>query len=397
MDRMKLISIKLIVILILFFSLGAGSMSDSNLLDSKPEKGPVDNPAYQRLKNTLDTYKKIADQGGWERIPEDGSIIKKGDTSDIIPSVRKRLVITGDLSSKAQQSGNNEYDEKLQKAVKKFQRRHAIVEDGIIGPNTIREMNVPVEQKISQIEYSLDVWKNLPDTLGEKYVFVNIPEFRLRTYKNQKEDLSMKIIVGKEYGGETPTFSDSVEYIIINPYWNIPKSIVLEEILPQARKDHGYLYRNDYEIVSHFGNDAKVYQVTSANLDRVENGNLHLRQKPGPNNSLGLIKFMFPNKYSIYLHGTPADHLFERVDRTFSHGCIRVEKPIELGEFLLENAEGNWSKDKIVKETENGKWKQVNMEQKIPVYITYLPVFVEEDNTVVFSKDIYDRSVTARK
>lgn len=388
MSLIEFSSYKLLIITLIIFTSACNSKSAEKQAGSTNEAR--NHPAYVRLQAALKIYEKISEDGGWEKISSK-QVVNRGESSEIVPEVRKRLAVTGDLPASEAKSDSKVYDKELQRAVEKFQSRHAIYEDGVIGPNTVREMNVTVDQRISQIKYSIGVWEQFSTDLGEKHILVNVPEFRLRTYRNNEVDLNMRIVVGKEYGGQTPSFSDSVEYVIFNPYWNIPESIVENEIMPHAKKDPSYLHRKNYEIVSHFSPDAQVFQANQNNLDRVENGDLHIRQKPGPNNALGLIKFMFPNKYKIYLHGTPADHLFEKVDRTFSHGCIRVEDPVALGEFILENAENNWRRQDIETVMNTTEWKQVNLKEKIPVFIVYMPAFVEDDGRVVFSKDIYNR------
>ncbi|MDX1548883.1 MAG: L,D-transpeptidase family protein, partial [Rhodothermales bacterium] len=192
------------------------------------------------------------------------------------------------------------------------------------------------------------------------------------------------------YGGRaTPVFTDEMEHLIFSPYWNIPPSIANEEILPKARGNRAYLVENNFQIVSHYGPGAEVYDPYSTPLSRVESGELRLREKPGPSNALGLVKFMFPNDMAIYLHDTPADHLFDESERDYSHGCIRVERPEDLAVWALSRKAG-WDRARIQDALQNGEWEQVDLDEHIPVYILYFTAFAEDDGTVRFYDDLYD-------
>lgn len=360
--------------------------NNANISQEKPK-----HPAYHRLEGALGIYEKIANEGGWKPLPAGIGLIQKGDTSQHLIKIRERLMITGDLN-KAQSIGNL-YDEDVFAAVEKFQKRHGIKVDGQVGPETIRYLNIPVEEKIKEIKFSLNSWKNLPEILGAKYLLVNVPEFVLKAYKRDREDLLMKVIVGREYADSTPVFNDSIEYIEFNPYWNIPHGIVMETMLPEAKKDLNYLDKNNYEMLSSFSPEAQKINHTYANLQGLERGDIKLRQKPGPDNELGTIKFMFPNRYAIYLHGTPQDHLFEKEKRDFSNGCIRVEKPEALAVFLLQSPSSQWDLKKVRDEIATEELRKILLENKIPIYITYWTAFVEEDGTVNFRDDIYNKNL----
>lgn len=343
-------------------------------------------PAYQRLRAATERYRQIADDGGWPDISA-GELLQEGDTSARVIPLRERLAVTGDLSAPV--FGDSAYDNAVAEAVLAFQRRHGLTEDGVLGPETRGALNVSAREKVRQMERNLRRWESLPEDLGDRYVLVNIPEFRVRAYRQDDEEFSMRIIVGAEYDSRaTPLFSDRMEYVVFRPYWNIPASIATDEILPEARQDRSYLTRNGYQIVSHYAPDARVYDVHSTDLDRVASGELRLRQKPGPQNALGLVKFMFPNEYAVYLHGTPHQHLFEEGERAFSHGCIRVEHPDELAEFVL-SRQGGWTPERIDEAMQAGERQQVDLEETFPVYILYFTVFVDEDGTVGFFKDLY--------
>lgn len=353
-----------------------------------------DHDARDRLTETLARYESIKSEGGWPTLPP-GDVLEVGDTSSQVPTLRRRLAVTGDLPAALASADDSVFSQELAGALASFQKRHGIVSDSLLGPNAREQLNISVNERIAQIKASIDRWDNLPDTLGSRYVLVNLPEFKLRAFENGDEVLQMPVIVGEEYDGRsTPVFSDSMEYVIFRPYWNIPPSIANEEILPKARGNRSYLVENDYEIVSHYGPDATVYDTYSTSLDRVVSGELRLRQKSGPSNALGLVKFMFPNDLAIYLHDTPADHLFDNVERDFSHGCIRVERPVDLAVWVLQD-KPEWTRDRVQRAMQEGDWQRVDLDEEIPVHLVYQTVFVDEDGTVHFREDIYDLVDTA--
>lgn len=347
-------------------------------------------PAYARLQEAVAQYRGHTREGGWPTVAE-GTVLEVGDSSGQVIPLRERLATTGDLSDAAAKEPDRIYDEQLSEAVRRFQQRHGLAEDGVVGPATVAALNVPAEERLAVLERNLERWESLPDTLGSRYVLVNIPEFRLRAYEGDRLAESMAVVVGAEYDGrETPVFRDTIDHIIFSPYWNVPPSIADEEIIPEAREDRDYLVENDYEIVSHYGPGAEVYDTYGTDLGRVVSGELRIRQKPGPNNALGLVKFMFPNDYAIYLHGTPEDHLFGRTTRAFSHGCIRVERPVDVAAFLLSRQQSSaWTRERIDEAMHDGEWQQVNLDVEVPVYILYWTAFVEEDGTVRFLEDVY--------
>jgi murein L,D-transpeptidase YcbB/YkuD len=227
---------------------------------------------------------------------------------------------------------------------------------------------VPVQRRIRQIQLNLERWRWLPSSLGDRYVYVNVPEFRMELVEGGRKAIDMAVVVGKQQS-QTPVFSDRMEYVELNPEWNVPPSIAREEILPKLASDPGYLARNDMEFV---GSD----------------GNTRIRQRPGPDNPLGQIKFMFPNEFDVYLHDTPADHLFSRAERGFSHGCIRLERPVQLAEYLFKD-DPNWSGARIREAIVSGEQKSIKLPQKIPVHILYFTAWVEDDGTIHFRQDLY--------
>lgn len=333
-------------------------------------------PYYHRLAQALARYQRIAENGGWGTVPE-GEALKEGDRDPRVAALRARLS-AGDDTTEARLAGAGAgdpqlFDARLREAVEHFQHRHTLHEDGALGPNTLEALNVPVEERIASLRLNLDRWRWLPNDLGEKFLLVNVAGFELEVVEQDSVIESMNVVVGKT-ANRTPIFQDTLEYMVVNPYWNVPASIAEEEILPIARRDPTYLARNNYEIVR-------------------EGGVERIRQKPGRNNALGNVKFLFPNDMDIYLHDTPADHLFTQRTRAFSHGCIRVERPDDLAQTLLA-----WLTDLDPKVYDQyraaGSEKWIAFEEKVPVYILYFTAWADRDGTVRFHEDIYDRDRT---
>lgn len=344
---------------------------------------------YHKLKAALERYRQIAAAGGWPEVPS-GEAIKEGDRGTRVASLIQRLAASGDIDSSlvATSPDSVRYTADVAAAVARFQRRHGILADSIAGETVIERMNAPVEQRIRQIELNLERWRWIPPHLGSRYVYVNVPAFELHAFEGGKEVLSMAVVVGEQYNDQaTPVFSDTMEYVVFNPYWNVPESIAAEEIVPDARRNSGYLEQNEFEIVTSWSDNAEVLPPTPQNLDRVEDGTYRIRQKPGPQNALGRIKFMFPNEFDIYLHDTPEQHLFDRPQRAYSHGCIRVEKPIEFGEFVFTSSE--WTAAKIQEQIQSTEQFTESLDSPLPVYILYWTAFVDNDGLVNFREDIY--------
>lgn len=345
---------------------------------------------YALLVKALADYRDMVANGGWPTIA-DGETLATDMADPRVPALRERLRITGDLTAGPDATSaatSRTYDDELTAAVRHFQRRHGLEVDGRVGPNTRTALNVSAARRTRQIELNLERWRWLPADLGERYIMVNIPEYRLRAIGPDGPVLSMNVIVGGSYENRaTPVFSDRMRYVIFRPYWNIPHSIATDEILPRTRRDHDYLARKHYQIVPVFGPNATPLPVTDDNLDRVANGDLHLRQTGGPHNSLGLIKFMFPNEYAVYLHDTPGSRLFNRAQRDFSHGCVRVQKPAALARFVLQGR-SEWDMARIDHALYEGSRQRVNLAEPIPVYLIYWTAFVTVDG-VQFRNDLY--------
>jgi murein L,D-transpeptidase YcbB/YkuD len=336
---------------------------------------------YDALRDQLERYRDVAAGGGWRRVPE-GKTLRPGDTASVerLSALHDRLAAEGylgrdaDVVPSAGDSGAAAklaiYEAELAGAVAEFQARHGIIVDSILGPGTVKSMNVTAEHRVGQIMANLERYRWLPRSLGDRYIYVNVPAFRLDAYDDGEKVLSMKVIVGEEYEDKaTPAFADSMSYVEFAPYWNVPKEIAEKEIMPKVEADPTYLERNDYEVVE-------------------ENGRTRIRQRPGEKNALGQVKFGLPNPLNIYLHDTPERSLFTRDIRAFSHGCIRVEKPEELAEYALAETP-SWTRDRI-RQAMRGSNRRVPLARTIPVHIVYFTTFVR-DGTLYFGNDIYDR------
>jgi murein L,D-transpeptidase YcbB/YkuD len=275
-------------------------------------------------------------------------------------------------------------------AVKHFQLRHGLEPDGVIGEGTIRTLNVPVAKRVRQLELAMERERWLPDLAGHPNVFVNIALFRLwgDPASRGTEPLRMNVVVGKSLNHQTPIFVEQMEYVIFHPYWNPPPSIIRNEILPHARKDPGYLDKEDMEIVADGSDDAAALVATEENLAAVAAGRLTLRQRPGPKNSLGLAKFIFPNDENVYMHGTPASQLFSRARRDFSHGCIRLEDPARFAEWVLRD-QPEWDRAHIDKAMQGDRPTHVTLKNKLTVVLFYNTAHVNSEGVAYFVDDIY--------
>jgi murein L,D-transpeptidase YcbB/YkuD len=353
------------------------------------EKQVPGNERYRMLRKTLARYREIAAQGGWEPIPE-GETLKSGMSDDRVPKIRRRLYISGDIESDDYSSVL--YDTELSEAVKHFQMRYGLSADGVCGDATRAAMNIPVETLIRRIEMNMERSRWISHDLGDVRVGVTIAGFKLVVFNDGKLELAMPVIVGKTYH-KTPVFSDMIKYLEFNPFWNIPTGIARNEMLPKLKKDPMYLRERNIRVFSSWGEDAKELDSTKIDWNDVGNNitRYKLRQDPGPANALGTVKFMFPNKYNVYLHDTPSHNLFQRTGRTFSHGCIRVSEPLELASYLLGGEEKGWGIDRVREIVSDGKRTIVSLEKPIPVHITYRTVWIGPDGTVRFSEDVYGR------
>ncbi len=340
---------------------------------------------YIRLRTALKQYRQAKQEGGWPKIELATKMLKPGDSAQAVLTVRHRI-----LGKPAENTPQNRvYDPQLAAAVKNFQIRHGLKPDGVVGGETLRVMNIPIEERIDQIILNMERWRWVPKRFEDKYVFVNIPEYMLHVFEKGKEVLNMKVVVGKEMHA-TPVFSDKLEYIVFYPYWNITPQILTEEIAPAQAQNPNYLARNDMELVKDIGNN-KVQVLPASSVDWYsvdENFKYRVRQRPGSKNPLGFVKFIFPNEHNVYLHDTPSDHLFNQAERGFSHGCIRLEKPFELAQYLLKDQK-QWTPSAIKAAMHGGEEKYVNLSAKVPVYIVYFTAWVDDAGAVHFRDDVY--------
>lgn len=341
---------------------------------------------YDRMKQALAKYRRIAAAGGWPDIPE-GPALKPGMSDPRLPVIRRFLETTGDLAPGAA-AGGDVYDPAAVAAVKAFQARHGLLTDGVIGGVTLTEMKVPIDRRIRQLEVNMERRRWMNRDPGDLHVFVNLADQYLKVMRGDKTIHTALLVVGKPYT-RTPTFSDNMTYVVINPYWNVPSSIANKEYLPKLKQDAGYLKRQNIRVFAGFGDDAREIDPYSVNWPAMSRIPYSLRQDSGKGNALGHIKFMFPNKYNVYLHDTPAKALFSKDLRLYSHGCMRVQNPVELGAVLL--GEQGWTKEKIQAQIDSGKQKIITLKQPVPVLVTYLTAWVNKDGAVNFRRDVYRR------
>jgi L,D-transpeptidase YcbB len=343
---------------------------------------------YTALRDALAEYRKLAGDGGWPEVPKNLRL-KPGQKHTAVHTLARRLAATGDYTGRVpgeDPEGDGQepvvYGEDLQEAVKQFQARHGLAAAGLVGAETVAALNVPVAARIRQIELNLERWRWLPRDLGDRYILVNVPEMRLRVHENGRIPLSMNVVVGTKET-QTPIFTDEMSYLVFSPYWNVPDSIAQGETLPGMIQDPAYLARNNMEII-----DASGQAIDPALLDPESLENYRFRQRPGRGNSLGLVKFMFPNQFNVYLHDTPATSLFTRANRAFSHGCVRLSEPVALAQYVLRD-QREWDAAAIEAAMHSGTEKTVKLTEKLPVYLGYWTASVDEEGLLHFRDDIY--------
>ena len=355
------------------------ALAEHRVAESLQELTPS-HQQYTQLRDALAKYRAMAQRGGWPTVPADIKL-KPGQRGPQVAGVASRLAASGDYQG-AIPGPDAEYGAELQEAVKRFQRRHGLEPDAVVGRAVAAEMNVPADARVRQIALNLERWRWLPNRLGDRHLLVNIPEYRLEVWEGNRVPLTMRVVVGKK-DTPTPIFADDMTYVVFSPYWNVPPDIVKNETVPSALRDPAFLQRTNMEVLDKSG---KPVDPSDIDLDAV--GDYRFRQRPGSSNSLGLVKFMFPNQYNVYLHDTPADSLFARATRSFSHGCVRVEQPDKLAEYVLGD-QPEWTAERIAEAMHAGTEKTVKLARALPVYLGYWTARVSADGIVQFRDDLY--------
>jgi len=358
---------------------------DDPSLTRSIEAWKIDHPYYERLKNALAQYRALRSGGGWERVP-DGPTLRSGMSGPRVEALRQRLLVSGDLPSTTTYSPF--FDQELEQAVKRFQHRHSLKPDGEVGPGTLKALNVPLEDRIDQIRVNMERARWVLSNLGDRYVLVDIAGYRVFYRKDDKTLWSSRAQVGKPYR-DTPVLRSRIDALEINPTWTVPPTILKEDILPAVKADRRYLNKKNLLII-----DAQGRQVNSGSV----NWSLYpgrpfpykLRQNPGPSNPLGRIKILFPNKYMVYLHGTPSLELFEKEERALSSGCIRLETPFELAELLLDDPV-HWNWESLMRAVQSGKTQRIRLPRPVTILLLYWTVEVDDQGQVYFKQDPYGR------
>jgi murein L,D-transpeptidase YcbB/YkuD len=361
-----------------------------------------DSDEYRQTEAALAHYLDLAkqqEQAAAEPLPIVAKPVSVGSAYPAAEALLTRLQLEGDTdvadsgnaaadtAAKPEVPNSTVFDKSLSSAVKHYQQRHGIADDGKLTPQTIKSLNVPMSERVAQLQDSLERWRWLPEPYLHPRLMVNLPEFVLRGYNpDHTLDFTMRVVIGqKKDNHETPVFTHMMKYLVFRPYWNVPISIARKELVPHIQANRGYLASKNFEVTNNKG-----VVLTDYTARQVSQGGAMVREKPGPKNSLGLVKFMFPNQYDIYLHSTPAVYLFDRSRRDFSHGCIRVQKPADLAAWVLQGQSGDWDLDKVQDAMKSGPDnKTISLKTPLPIVIFYLTATVAEDGQTHFFDDIY--------
>jgi murein L,D-transpeptidase YcbB/YkuD len=352
-------------------------------------------PEYAALQRGLAALHGARAKGGWPQVPP--AALKPGDAHPAVVALRRRLAASGDLA--AANAEGTRFDGALEAALRVFQEHHGLPATGRLDQKTRAALDVPLDARIGQVSMNLERWRWMPDDFGDRHFRVNVPYFHLEAFEQGRLALDIRAVVGKR-GNETPIFSERMTHVVLSPYWNIPPSIAAGETLPAASSDPAYLERQNIEVVRVSGSAADV--VDPATLDWNDEAllqDLRFRQRPGAGNALGLVKFMFPNEYDVYVHDTPADALFSRLGRAFSHGCVRVEEPMALARYVLRD-QPKWTPDAIEAAMHAGAETHVKLRTPIPIHILYFTAWADANGGLQFREDVYgydakqDKTVT---
>lgn len=377
------------VVAVLEEALASGSMRDRLQRMAPPQ------PEYTWLRAALARYRGLQRAGGWPAVLK-GTPLRVGAVGPPVKSLRDRLRATGDLTadSAASEASAMTFSPDLEAAVKRFQARHGLDEDGIVGAATMRALNVSAAARVRQIRLNMERWRWLPQDLGARHLIVNIAGFALRLVDHEQEIMRMRVVAGQPYR-QTPVFSDTISYLVLNPYWHVPHRIAVEDKLPLIKQNPDYLAQQHMTLLRGWGADAQVIDPATVDWSAVTADNFpyRLRQDPGPQNALGRVKFMFPNRHNVYLHDTPSRSLFTRAERSFSSGCIRLERPLALARYLLAD-QSAWTAARIQQVLDTNVERTVPLKQKVPVHLQYWTAWAERDGTVHFRRDVYERDAS---
>jgi murein L,D-transpeptidase YcbB/YkuD len=341
----------------------------------------------------LSQYRVLQANDDGELLPVTEEAVEPGEPYDGVPRLIRLLSLIGDLSAEAVPANSQLYEGELVEAVKRFQSRHGLEPDGRIDIPTVEQLNTPLHVRVRQLELALERWRRRPYYPSRPAIVLNVPEFRLRAFAGtnaagSNPELDMRVVVGQAPEHKSPLLHSQLEYVIFRPYWNVPASIQHNELLPEIERDPRWISANNFELVAPRGGAARSGKVSENMLSELTTGELQLRQKPGPKNTLGLVKFAFPNPYGVYMHDTSARWLFEQGRRDLSHGCIRVEKPQELAEWVLRGQRG-WSRDRIDAAIQGMETISVRVARPIQLVIMYSTAAVMKNGEVHFFEDIY--------
>ena len=345
---------------------------------------------YEGLRKAFRDLRDLAAAGGWPDLPP-GPKLVKGDRDPRVPALRKRLAASGDHPGAADVPDPELFDGELEGSIRAFQRRHGLDPDGVVGAATAAALGVPASGRLKQVRANLERWRWITQNLGERFVIVNVADFRLGVVESGREVLAMPVVVGSAYR-RTPDFSGKLSYLEINPTWTVPPKLVREDILPKVRKDPSYLRNKGFRVFKDWSEAAEEIDGDSVDWSAVDGETLsfRFRQDPGPQNSLGRIKFMFPNKFDVYLHDTPERWLFGRAERDRSSGCIRVERPLDLAAYLLGD-DPAWTREKILETIESGATRVIVLRKPLDVHLLYWTTWLDGEGRIQFRNDIYLR------
>ena len=372
------------------------SAVQNNTFDDIIKKAEPQYELYAKLKEAREEYKKIVSEGGWENITiEDYQKLRIDSTEEfnrheLVPTIRNILSKTGDLKLTENDVADTSqlYDEKLRQAVKNFQARHTLERDGVVGLNLLKELATSAKDRLEQIELNMERMRWLRDSLGDNYIIVNVPSYWMRLYDYGKRNFETNVMVGLAFHA-TPLFVDTMKYVVMSPKWHVPVSIATNEMLPMLRRGSSYFARNNFDIYQRTSNGVVKVSPSSVNWSRVQNmGNYSIVQNSGASNALGRVKFIFPNSNNVYMHDTPSTR-FDEANRALSHGCIRLEEPEKLANYILKEKPETWTPEKIHETMYGGNTTNVYLDREWIVHIVYWTTWVDDDGKVHFSKDVY--------